>query len=123
MSKGLVFWRKDEDGANRHLRFVISDPDVDGTVLTVHMTSYHGNGREDTSCILNPGDHECIRSKSYIRYDRAFEMEMIGLLIEKTNGSITMEPDLEGPVLKRIQEGARRSAALQRKFRKYFDNF
>jgi hypothetical protein len=123
MSKGLVFWRRDEDGENRHLRFVISDPDVDGKVLIVHMTSYHDNGREDTSCILNPGDHECIRSKSFIRYDRAFEIEMITLLIEKTNGSITMEPDLNGSILKRIQDGARGSASLRRKFRKYFDKF
>ena len=123
MSKGLVFWRRVEDSENRHLRFVLSDPDVDGKVLIVHMTTYHDNGREDTSCILNPGDHECIRGKSYIRYDKAFEKEMISLLIEKTNGSITMEPDLHASVLRRIQDGARKSTAFQRKLKKYFANF
>lgn len=123
MSKGLTFWRKDEEGENSHLRFVLSEPDVDSKVLIVHMTSYHGNGREDDSCILNPEDHVCIKSKSYIRYDQAFDKEMISLLIEKTNGSIIMEPDLDASVLQRIQDGARRSTALHRKFRKYFENF
>jgi hypothetical protein len=123
MSKGLVFWRRDEEGEDRHLRFIISEPDVDGKVLVVHMTSFHGNGREDTTCILTPGDHECVKGKSYIRYDKAFVIEMMSLLIEKTSGSIIMKPDLKASVLKRIQDGAKKSAALQRKFRKYFENF
>lgn len=123
MSKGFAFWRRDEDGEDRHLRFVISEPDVDGKVLVVHMTTFRGNGREDTSCMLNPGDHECVVDKSYIRYDKAFDIELMSLLIEKTSGSIIMKQDLKAPVLKRIQEGARNSPALQRKFKKYFEKF
>jgi hypothetical protein len=123
MSKGLVFWRRDEDGEGLHLRFVISEPDVDGKVLVVHMTSFRGNGREDMSCILNPGDHECVTDKSYIRYDKAFDIELMNLLKEKMTGSIISKAELKAPVLKRIQEGAQKSAALQRKFKKYFDKF
>jgi hypothetical protein len=123
MSKGLTFWRKDEDGENLHLRFVLSDPDVDGKVLVVHMTSSRENGREDQSCILQAGDHDCVRNRSFIRYDRAFERELMSLLIEKTNGSISVEPDLDPAILTRIQEGAKKSAALPKKFKKYFDYF
>ena len=40
MTKGTTFWRKDEDSDYRHLRFIISDPDVDNKVLVVGMTKF-----------------------------------------------------------------------------------
>jgi hypothetical protein len=123
MSKGIVFWRRDTDGENQHLRFVLSEPDVDDKVLIVHMTTFHGNGREDTSCILHQGDHDCVRHKSYIRYDQAFDEDMITFVRERTKGAIVVVADLEPSVLKRIQDGARVSRALPRKFRKHFAGF
>ncbi|GAH12436.1 unnamed protein product, partial [marine sediment metagenome] len=50
MTKGTTFWRKDKDSDNQHLRFIISDPDVDNKVLVVGMTKFKNNNREDTSC-------------------------------------------------------------------------
>jgi hypothetical protein len=98
-------------------------PDVDDTVLTVGMTTFHGTGREDTSCILEPGDHPAVKQKSYIRYDKACAINYRGLLEERFRGLITMNDDLKKEVILRIQEGARKSPALPRKFVKFFASF
>ncbi len=98
-------------------------PDVDDTVLTVGMTTYYGTGREDTTCVLEPRDHPAVRQKSYIRYDKACAINYRKLLEERYRGLITMNEDLKTEVLLRIQEGARKSPALPRKFLKFFASF
>lgn len=123
MSKGTTFWRKDDDGENCHLRFVISEPDVDNKVLVVHMTKWKNNGREDNSCILKLGDHDCVTAKSWIRYDKAIEPDYPSLLSEKFKGLICPEKNISPSILSRIQAGARQSPALPLKFQKYFDRF
>ncbi len=121
--KGNTFGRQDDDGDNFHLRFVISDPDVDNRVLVVHMTTFKGNGREDTSCILNTGEHPSIKNKSYIRYDNALELTMTEILKDKLAGLVTVNKDISSQLLKKIQNGAQTSYALPKKYFKYFELF
>lgn len=118
--RGTAFWRRDDDGLNRHLRFIISEQNVDNFVLVVGVSTLRGTGREDTSCILEVGDHPSIRVRSYVRYDKAFEIDYLKLLNERMHGQITMVDELPGLAIKRIQEGARKSPALAGKFKKYF---
>ena len=107
MILGTAFWRKDEDSQNLHLRFIISEPNIDGLVLVVSMSTLRGNGREDTSCILDCVDHPAVKARSLIRYDKAFEINYFKLLQEKTRGDLALAPSVNLAVLKRIQEGAR----------------
>lgn len=123
MIRGQAFWRKDEDSPNIHLRFVISAQNVDGLVLVVSMSTLHGTGREDESCILEPGDHRATKVRSYIRFDKAFEISYFKLVQEKLHGELTMCDDVSAVLLKRIQNGAQCSPALPLKFRKYFPLF
>lgn len=123
MIRGTTFWRKDESGSYFHLRFAISEPDIDGTVLVVGMSTLQGTGREDLSCVLKPGDHPQVREDSYIRYDRACALSYLKLLQEKVRGELTMVADLAPLILARIQNGARKSRALPGKFRKYIPLF
>jgi hypothetical protein len=123
MTCGIAFWRKDEDSPTFHLRFVITDPDVDGMVLVVGMSTVRGTGREDLSCVLQPGDHPSVDHPSLVRYDRAIEISFMKLIQEKLRGEITLVDNLPPNVTRRIQEGARKSTALRQKFRKYFPLF
>lgn len=123
MIKGTTFWRKDDDSEIFHLRFIISNQDVDNKVLVVNMTKWYNTGREDSSCILKSRDHKCIKVDSWIPYNQAFEINYLSLLREKYKGLIRLEDNLTKSVLARIQSGARKSPALPFKFKKYFQNF
>jgi len=123
MTKGTTFWRKDEDSDYRHLRFIISDPDVDNKVLVVGMTKFKNNKREDTSCLLHPREHNCIKFESRIRYDKAYEIEYSILLQEKFEGNIELKDNISSVLLARIQSGAKITKALIPKLKKYFQYF
>ena len=120
--KKTTFWRKDSS-PKPHLNFVISDPDVDGEMLIVNMTSVHDTGREDLSCELYPGDHHCITLKSYIRYKDPLVLNSFELVKAKFSGLYEFENEISDDVLMRIQEGARKSLALPEKFKSFFDYF
>jgi hypothetical protein len=121
--KGTVFWRKDDSGTNYHLRFVISDPDAENKVMIVHMTTIYETGREDLSCVLVPGDHHCVKHRSYIRYDNPLVLDRVKILREKFNGTIQMVEDVTEEILLKIQEGARNNDALPEKFKPFIDYF
>jgi hypothetical protein len=121
--KKAAFWRKDDDGLEKHLRFVISDPDMDRNVLIVHMTKIKNNGREDLSCVLRKGEHRCLTDDSYIRYDKAFTLSSVKMLQEKFSGNIDFRDDISDDLLGRIQEGAKTTDALPIKFESFFDYF
>ena len=120
MAKGMAFWRQDEDSSRRHLRFVISEPNTDDQVLLVHMTTWRNTGREDPSCVLESGEHPCIKTKSYIRYDMANEVDYSQLLAERFRGDITVQEDASSTLLAKIQAGARKSPALRRVLKKKY---
>jgi hypothetical protein len=123
MIRGTTFWRKDEDSPHLHLRFVLSEPDIDGTVLVVGMSRLRKNGREDLSCILSPGDHPQVHEESFIRYDHACALNYFKLIQEKMRGELTMVSDLAPAILKKIQNEAQKSLALPIKLKKYFTQF
>ena len=123
MTKGTTFWRKDEDSDYTHLRFIISNPDVDNKVLVVGMSRFKNNKREDTSCLLHSGEHECIKVESKIRYDKALEIVYSSLLQEKFKGIIELKASISSVLLARIQSGAKTTKALAPKFKKYFQYF
>jgi len=123
MTKGTTFWRKDEDSDYRHLRFIISDPDVDNKVLVVGVTKFKNNKREDTSCLLHSGEHKCIKVESRIRYSKAFEIEYSSLLQKNFKGNIELKANISSVLLARIQSGAKTTKALPSKFKKYFQYF
>jgi hypothetical protein len=123
MTRGTAFWRKDDDSPAFHFRFVISEPDVDGMVMVVGISTLRGTGREDLSCVLQRGDHPSVDHPSLVRYDRAIEINYMKLIQEKHHGEITLVENLRHEVTRRIQEGARTSRALRQKFQKYFPLF
>ena len=107
----------------RHLRFVISDPDENNLVMVVHMTKASDNRRIDSTCILQPGEHNSIRYKSYIRYQKASTMDQKEINDLKNAGSLTFDEDAGEELLKKIQEGAKKSENLEQRFKRFFPLF
>ena len=58
------------DPERLHLHVVCLDVDDDGNTLIVPMSSYEGN-YSDSTCILDIGDHEFIKHKSFVLYIKA----------------------------------------------------
>lgn len=106
-----------------HLRIVISNMAINGRALTIPISTIH-NQRYDNSCILKKGEHEFLtEEESYAFYAKAEaicqkdidELERMGKLIEYENVSKEL--------LKRLQEGAKKSDFLPKCMELYFDEF
>ena len=83
---------KMRDAGARHCYFVISKVDADGMVLVVNCSTYRGMRSEDTTCILNEGDHPFIKQTSYIPFNRACLMKYAEVL--KLNPIRDVSPEL-----------------------------
>ena len=92
-------------------------------MLVVNATTFYNTGQEDTSCLLNKGDHKKIPHRSYIAYRNAEEVNITKLLNDKMNRIINFNDNLSEEVLIRIQEGAKESRLLKKRFKKYFYYF
>ncbi|MCA6085012.1 hypothetical protein [Candidatus Endomicrobiellum agilis] len=103
--------------------FVVSDPDVDNSVLAVNMTTLRSLVRADKACILNIGDHPKIKHQSFIFYQKAIEVSAPEIMIRVSSKEYNMAERLSDETLKKIQEGAKKSEFLPEKFKKYFEYF
>lgn len=121
--KGITFWYKDKKSPKEHLYFIISDPAEDNTVLVVNMTTFYNTGKEDSSCILQEGEHPAIKQKSYITYHNAFAVDISVILTNIAQKQILSSERLSPTCLKKIQYGAMNSDYLPEKLQKYFDYF
>jgi len=124
-AKKKTFWKLDGNGI-KHLRFIISDIDPDGNILVVNMTTIpteFKNNYYDKSCILNKGEHPKIKHKSYIKYSKAEEINFECLTKMNLKKIIVFKEDINNELLLKIQNGARSSKFLAKKFRKYFEYF
>lgn len=106
-----------------HLKVVISEPDPEGMVLVVSVTSAPATRRFDDSCILEAGSHEFIIRRSYVSYVHSVELNNVAILNEKFRDELVSKPDVTPDVLQRIQDGARASRFLPRALKKHFAYF
>lgn len=82
MGKRSTFLRKDES-RKMHLKIVISDPDPEGMVLVVSVSTIREGVAPDPTCKLNVGDHGFIKVPSYISYYYAMELSSVKILRRK----------------------------------------
>jgi hypothetical protein len=124
---GACFWLGNAKNDLEHLHFVISRPTKDGRILVVNISNYYKETRaghlQDTSCILKPGDHVCIKKESIVKYSEAFpttvhELERqleLGLARDAERASITL--------IRKIQQGAKVSTFIRGKCKPFFQLF
>lgn len=97
-----------------HRWFVISN-NIGGEVLTVNITDAK---HEDSTCILQPGDHVCVEKLSAVVYRRA--KSWLVQELERNLGACTVYEELAGEaLLQRMRTGAVKSEDLAKKFLKF----
>lgn len=102
---------------NNHRCFVISECGSDDKHLAVNISGIGNRQFYDKSCILMPSDLTgYIYKASFIYYEMANELpHNLDINCEKI--------EISKEVLLKIQDGAKKSKHLPRKFKRYFDLF
>jgi len=121
--KKKTFLIINSDLKKQHLQIIISDPDPEKNIMVVNLTTLRNNGREDTACVLGIDEHKFIKQGSYIAYHYATEINQLKLLNDKLSGRVEFKDDISDPVLKKIQDGAKKSSFLQPYYKKFFRYF
>jgi hypothetical protein len=115
---GSVYWIKYQS-SKHHLYFAITSARTpDDPVLLVNATTRKSTS--DTTCILVPNLHPCVKKESVIEYGRSFVCQaraLLNLLSQRPNLWRRVE-DASPELLCRIQEGALRSPRLVEKHRR-----
>ena len=101
------------DGKTKHCYFVISKIDSDGNVLVVNCSTYHGLRSQDSTCILNVGDHPFIDRTSFIPYNFAAIMKYSDVL--KLHPVMDVSPELYD----RLRDGVKKSDRVSSKILNY----
>ena len=109
---------------DRHLFIVVLDTYNTGSTVIcpcVMVTSWKDNPKfDDPACILDVGDHEFIKHKSYIAYREVvlFEKDYIEHCLECGEAK-TKEP-VTGEMMERILKSAVNSRKIRKSNLKYF---
>ena len=109
----------------KHLRIVISNMADNGRALVIPISTVHSKTQlYDKSCILYKGEHSFLtEEKSYAFYGRAEALSQKDLDELSRYGKLIVYEDVSDDLLKRLQDGARRSDQLPQYLMKYFDEF
>lgn len=121
-SPGISYLQKDESEGN-HFYFIISSPCPKNRVLVVNITSARTPGALISTCFLEPGDHEFIRHRSAVYYQKATIEPCDKIAAGMRVSLLIPKAPLRASVLKRIQEGARQSEDLPIECMDYFQYF
>ena len=106
----------------RHLNIVITDANSENEYLIVPVDTLRFD-LQDKSCVLYPGDHSFIRHKSFVNYRFAKVISYSQLYNGLNRGLFIRKEDISEEVLKRIQEGARKTKYLRTELKVWFDLF
>lgn len=109
----------------KHLRIVISNMADNGRALVIPISTVHSKTQlYDKSCILYKGEHSFLtEEKSYAFYGRAEALCQKDLDELSRYGKLIVYEDVSDDLLKRLQDGARKSDQLPQYLMKYFDEF
>lgn len=113
-------------GFTDHLIIICTDPIFYSeygceAVLSVNVTSWKNGALllNDSTCVLEVGDHPFIRHKSFILYKEAVPLRVPSLISKIQLGElIPMEP-MKEDVLSRILDGFNKSPEVSRKAKRF----
>jgi len=102
----------------KHLHIVCTDPDANGNVVIVGITSY-SNPLCDQTCILQATDHSWLSRKSYVFYRNAQIIAAAKLSKGIQNNSILIGDDMNDQVFLRVRKGLCNSPQTKRNVKRY----
>ena len=106
------------DPERLHLHFVCLDVDDDGNTLIVPVASYKEN-YSDSTCILDVGDHEFIKHKSFVLYLEAQIRNADELQADIDERVIIPQKDILQYFLLKIRKGVLDSKETPRNIKDY----
>lgn len=124
MQAGDTFFLSARDNRKSHLYVIISHTNTNGCVLCVSFSSTYP-GFADKACVIQPGQYEFkfIKRSTFVDYGQAKEIDTTMMRINIQGGHWTQGESIPEALLRKIQEGARKSAFLPQKFQAYFPLF
>lgn len=116
LAKGSTFLSLTPNSNEKHLYFIITDPDENGKVVIVNLTKKHINS--DDSCIIKKGEHPFAMKydESVINYAEAvlIPIKNIENAIIQSPENFSKHSDIKDEILNRILFGAKISEFLPR---------
>lgn len=106
------------DPDRKHLHVICTDPDKDGNVLIVGICSVT-KAPYDTTCVLQPHEHEFLKHDSYVLYANATLVSVDNLHRGIEANAIVVHQDMNGQTFLRVRNGVCRSKHTPRKIKKY----
>lgn len=108
------------DPNRKHLHIVCVDPDENGDVVIVSISTYT-SALCDGTCILQANDHPWLRHESYVLY-RSAEIVPAERLAERIiDGSVSIQVDLNAQAFLRVRNGLCASPHTKRKIKRFLD--
>ena len=110
------------DNGKRHLRIVITDSNEQNEFLTVAVDTLRSS-IQDTSCIIEPGEHSFIKARSFVNYHYAKVLNYAQIFNGLQKGVLVRKEDISEELLKRIQDGARKTNRFNNNLKIWFELF
>jgi hypothetical protein len=106
------------DPDRKHLHIVCCDPDGDGNVVIVGITTYT-NDLCDQTCRLQAHEHPWLNHESYVLYRSAQIITAAALQGGINNGEIATRADMNAQVFLRVRNGLCNSPHTKRKVKRF----
>ncbi len=110
------------DNGKRHLRIVITDSNEQNEFLTVAVDTLHSSFQDD-SCIIEKDEHPFIKTRSFVNYHYARVLNFTQVFNGLQKGVLVRKEDVSEELLRRIQDGAKKSNRLNKKLKIWFELF
>ena len=110
------------NSGKRHLRIVITDSNEQNEFLTVVIDTLRSKS-QDISCIIEPGEHSFIKVRSFVNYHYAKVLNFTHVFNGLHKGVLVRKEDISDELLKRIQDGAKKTNRLNNNLKIWFDLF
>lgn len=107
------------DPDRKHLHVVCNDTDADGRNLIVPIATWV-NDLCDSTCILQPHDHDFVNRKSWVVYRNCSIVEANGLERGIAEKIVARHADMNAAAFLRVRNGVCRSTFTARKIKRYF---
>jgi len=106
-----------QDPERRHLFIICTNPDNDGQVLLVSISSKPEGYSEsyDATCSLKQNAHAFLNRTSYVSYKHALIESASALQKRVANGTAEPREELRPPILEEVCAGFAKSAVTPRK--------
>lgn len=110
------------ENGKRHLRIVITEANERNEFLTIPVDTLR-NRTQDTSCVIEPGEHDFIKVRSFANYYYAKVLNFAQVFNGIKKGLLVRKEDVSDELLKKIQEGAKNTLHLNSELKAWFDFF